>query len=208
LDVEKRRQVLLEGGLILLITFFAGTLIAYSIMPKETRLFLSVISGAVGVVLFSLFVVPRLAKSIEERLWAYSAFSMIPPILLFFPLLFQFYINEAHATEPEFVSLFFATAIPLSCGFGFLIYEVLSKHYGGFGGFKIKRIGGRIVLVLFVVAWYVLIYNIAYAFLASTVVGRYILMIDLLVASVILTIAVAKVQRVKVFLGRLEKGNW
>jgi hypothetical protein len=162
-------------------------------------------SGAIGVILCTLFVVPRLSESLEERIWAYSGLSMGLPLLLSFPLLFQFNIN---LMEPEFFSLFFITAIPSTCGFGFLIFEVLSDHYRQFGGFKIKRIGGRIILTLLLISWYVLMFSLVYALLASIFVAQYTLVVGLLAASLTLAITIGKVQRLKKLLGRLEQGVW
>jgi hypothetical protein len=206
LDIEKKRRTLLEGGLILLATFFAGTLmISYLIASKDIRLLGSVMSGAIGVSLCTLFIVPRLSESFEERIWAYSGLSMGLPFLLSFPLLFHFNIN---LMEPEFFSLFFITAIPSTCGFGFLIFEVLSDHYGQFGGFKIKRVGSRIILTLLLISWYVLMFSLVYALLASIFVSRYTLIVGLLVASLTLAITIGKVQRFKELLGKLERGAW
>jgi hypothetical protein len=208
MDMDKERKVLLQGGLILLGTFFAGTLIAYWLIPFETRLFGSMVSGVVGLVLFSLFVVPKLSKTVEQRIWAYSALSMGPPLLLSFPLLLQFNANGVCATEPRFFSLVFATAIPFSSTFGFFVFEVLSSRWKRFGGFKTARIGGRIVVVFLAVACYVLVYNLTFAVLVSSVAPRYIILISLLVASLVLATTVAAVRRVKEFLTRLEQGNW
>jgi hypothetical protein len=206
LEVELKRRVLLGGGLVLLATFFAGTLIAFLTLPKENRLFASTISGAFGIVLSTLYVVPRLSKSLEERIWAYTGLSIGSPLLVSLSLLFQF--NESHLTEPMFFSFSFMVIIPSSSTLGFLIYEILSDHYGRFGGFRIKRLGERVVLALFIVGFYALIYDFAYALLALTISSKYIVIIDLLVAPLTLGIAVGKVHKVREFLGRLEQGNW
>jgi uncharacterized membrane protein len=102
-----------------------------------------------------------------------------------------------HLSEREFLTLFFLSLLLGSFATGSLTFEILSHYYRENDGFKVKRFGKRILLILIFSAIFLLTYNVLYVFLSSILAGKHILILNGVISSLTFCVLIKKFKRFK-----------
>jgi hypothetical protein len=192
-------------GVLLLLALLLPSMLAASLTPKPLRLVASSLSIAFSLIVTFIYIVSRSTLDPEDALRAYSGASML--VVIFVGFLYGVSQVEA-GVEINVVPYMFGGIVPLSLVATFATYEVLDhKRSRGTLAFHLKRLAGRMVLVVVFVALFFALLNLLALVSQGADVSQVALVLSG-IATALIALLMLRNPRGREVLRRLGDGNW